>query len=73
MKACTNQRIGKELWTRENFISIIIFMFMFMSSMELQILNQFHRTECRRVDAANINLREGVIPLISADDDVQFY
>ena len=44
-----------------------------MSSMELQILNQFHRTECRRVDAANINLREGVIPLISADDDVQFY
>ena len=48
-------------------------MFMLITSMELQILKQFHKIECRRVNAANISLRENVIPLILAGDDVQVY
>ena len=45
---------------------------MFMLTMELQILKQFHEIECSRV-SAKFNLRESVLSLISEDNDVQFY
>lgn len=41
-------------------------------SMEIQILKQVHRIECGKI-SADFSLRESVVPLITADDDVQFY
>ena len=40
--------------------------------MEIQILKQVHRIECGKI-SADFSLRESVVPLITADDDVQFY
>ena len=41
---------------------------MLVTSMELQLLKEFHRIEC----GENVNLRQIAIPLILADNDVQF-
>ena len=43
-----------------------------MFSIEIQILKQVHRIECGKT-SADFGLRESVVPLITADDDVQFY
>lgn len=43
--------------------------FMLVTSMELQLLKQFRRIEC----GEDVNLRQSAIPLILADNDVQFY
>ena len=48
-----------------------IFIFMLVTSMELQLPKEFHT--CRIECGENVNLRQISIPLILADKDVQFY